>query len=129
MTSFQQVSSHAIPILQAAVEQYVEPQSGARHIHLATASPELVFLVAFPTVPETSDGRAHILEHLALSGSQRYPVRAPFFSMMRRSTATFMNAFTYPDRTVYPFASTSRKDFSTCSTCTWTPPFSRNWTT
>jgi len=97
--------------LQATIEQYVEPATGMRHIHMHTEQAEMVFLVAFPTVPEVSDGRAHILEHLALCGSSRYPVRDPFFSMLRRSTATFMNAMTYPDRTVYPFASTDRKDF------------------
>jgi Zn-dependent M16 (insulinase) family peptidase len=111
MTTFKQTGSRAIPSLQATVEEYIEPQTGARHIHLASDSAEMVFLVAFPTVPDVSDGRAHILEHLALCGSQRYPVRDPFFSMMRRSTATFMNAFTYADRTVYPFASTDKKDF------------------
>jgi len=111
MTTFNKTGSRAIPSLQATVEEYIEPQTGARHIHLASDSAEMVFLVAFPTVPDVSDGRAHILEHLALCGSQRYPVRDPFFSMMRRSTATFMNAFTYADRTVYPFASTDKKDF------------------
>jgi len=108
---FEKTGSRAIPSLQATVETYVEPATGARHIHLASDSAEKVFLVAFPTVPDVSDGRAHILEHLALCGSQRYPVRDPFFSMLRRSTATFMNAFTYADRTVYPFASTDKKDF------------------
>jgi Zn-dependent M16 (insulinase) family peptidase len=111
MTTFEKTGSRAIPSLQATVEEYIEPSTGARHIHLASEQAEMVFLVAFPTVPDVSDGRAHILEHLALCGSQRYPVRDPFFSMMRRSTATFMNAFTYADRTVYPFASTDRKDF------------------
>ncbi|WP_426079145.1 insulinase family protein [Janthinobacterium sp. PSPC3-1] len=111
MSTFEKVSSNFIPVLQATIEQYVEPASGMRHIHMHTEQAEMVFLVAFPTVPEVSDGRAHILEHLALCGSARYPVRDPFFSMLRRSTATFMNAMTYPDRTVYPFASTDRKDF------------------
>ncbi len=111
MITFEKLSSHFIPVLQATVEQYVEPSSGVRHIHMATEQAELVFLVAFPTVPNVSDGRAHILEHLALCGSERYPVRDPFFSMLRRSTATFMNAMTYADRTVYPFASTDKKDF------------------
>jgi Zn-dependent M16 (insulinase) family peptidase len=111
MTQFVKLSSNTIPVLQATVEQYIEPDSGVLHIHLETDQPELVFLVAFPTVPQVSDGRAHILEHLALCGSARYPVRNPFFSMLRRSTATFMNAMTYPDRTVYPFASTDKKDF------------------
>lgn len=111
MKRFQQVASDHIPTLQATLEQYVEPDSGARHVHLASNRAELAFLVAFPTVPQVSDGRAHILEHLALCGSQRYPVADPFFAMMRRSTATFMNAMTYADRTVYPFASTDRTDF------------------
>lgn len=111
MSTFEHLRTHAIPSLQATLEEYVAPATGARHMHLATAQPDLAFLVAFPTIPPTSDGRAHILEHLALSGSERYPVRDPFFSMLRRSTATFMNAMTYADRTVYPFASTDRKDF------------------
>ncbi len=111
MIQFNKIRSHTIPTLQATVEEYVEPGSGAVHIHLATTQPDLAFLVGFPTVPDTSDGRAHILEHLALCGSGRYPVRDPFFSMLRRSTATFMNAMTYADRTVYPFASTDRTDF------------------
>lgn len=97
--------------MQAEVQEYEDPASGARHIHLAMDDPEMVFLVGFPTVPDASDGRAHILEHLALCGSARYPVRDPFFSMLRRSTAHFMNAMTYSDKTVYPFASTDKTDF------------------
>ena len=100
-----------IPTMRAALHEYEDPTSGARHLHLATDDAEMAFLVAFPTVPDKSDGRAHILEHLALCGSARYPVRDPFFSMLRRSTATFMNAMTSPDRTVYPFASADSTDF------------------
>jgi hypothetical protein len=58
-----------------------------------------------------STGVAHILEHTALCGSQHYPVRDPFFMMLRRSLNTFMNAFTSSDWTAYPFASQNRKDF------------------
>lgn len=109
--TFNKLRSRHIPVMQAEVQEYEDPASGARHIHLATDDPELVFLVGFPTVPDASDGRAHILEHLALCGSARYPVRDPFFSMLRRSTAHFMNAMTYSDKTVYPFASTDKTDF------------------
>jgi Zn-dependent M16 (insulinase) family peptidase len=63
------------------------------------------------TVPMDSTGVAHILEHTALCGSERYPVRDPFFWMIRRSLNTFMNAFTTSDYTAYPFASQNRKDF------------------
>lgn len=108
---FNKLRSRHITAMHAVVEEYEDPASGARHIHLASDDPELVFLLGFPTVPDASDGRAHILEHLALCGSARYPVRDPFFSMLRRSTAHFMNAMTYPDKTVYPFASTDRTDF------------------
>ncbi len=111
MSTFEKLRTHHIPSLQATLEEYVDPSTGARHVHLANEQSEMAFLVAFPTVPDNSDGRAHILEHLALSGSDRYPVRDPFFAMLRRSTATFMNAMTYADRTVYPFASTDRNDF------------------
>ncbi|GGY14688.1 insulinase family protein [Pseudoduganella dura] len=111
MPTFEKRHSHAIPSLRSTIEVYVEPLSGAQHIHVANEHSELAFLVAFPTVPDTSDGRAHILEHLSLAGSKRYPVRDPFFAMMRRSTAPFMNAMTYADRTVYPYASTDRNDF------------------
>lgn len=108
---FEQTGSHAVPALRATIEQYLDPQSGARHIHMATDARESAFLAGFPSLPDASDGRAHILEHLALSGSQRFPVRAPFFSMLRRSLATHMNARTEADRTAYLFASTDERDF------------------
>ena len=64
------------------------------------------------TVPQDSTGVAHILEHTALCGSERFPVRDPFFLMLRRSLNTFMNAFTSSDWTAYPFASQNPKDFN-----------------
>ncbi len=109
--TFKTLRTRTLPTLQAELQEYEHHRTGARHIHVAQDTPELVFLVAFPTLPQVSDGRAHILEHLALCGSRRYPVRDPFFAMLRRSTAHFMNAMTYSDRTVYPFATTDRTDF------------------
>ncbi len=58
-----------------------------------------------------SKGTAHILEHTALCGSEKFPVRDPFFLMIRRSLNTFMNAFTAADWTAYPFATQNKKDF------------------
>ena len=92
-------------------QEYIDSESGAKHIHLKSESSENCFMVSFPTIPHSDDGRAHILEHLSLCGSEKYPTRDPFFSMSRRSLATFMNAMTYPDRTVYPFASQDKQDF------------------
>jgi Zn-dependent M16 (insulinase) family peptidase len=66
---------------------------------------------AFKTVPVDSTGVAHILEHTVLCGSQRFPVRDPFFSMLKRSLSTFMNAFTASDWTMYPLSTQNKKDF------------------
>lgn len=100
-----------IPALNLEVEEYCHRATGAIHYHLAADNPENVFLVALRTVPMDHKGIAHILEHTALCGSQRFPVRDPFFMMTRRSLNTFMNAFTSNDWTAYPFASQNRKDF------------------
>ena len=85
--------------------------SGARHIHISNKDAENTFSVAFKTVPLNSTGVAHILEHTVLCGSNQYPVRDPFFSMLKRSLSTFMNAFTASDWTMYPFSTQNRKDF------------------
>jgi presequence protease len=85
--------------------------TGARHIHIGNMDRENTFGVAFKTVPTDSTGVAHILEHTVLCGSERFPVRDPFFSMLKRSLSTFMNAFTASDWTMYPFATQNRKDY------------------
>ena len=87
------------------------PGTGARHIHISNQDAENTFSVAFKTVPVNSTGVAHILEHTVLCGSNRFPVRDPFFSMLKRSLSTFMNAFTASDWTMYPFSTQNRKDF------------------
>jgi len=86
-------------------------RTGARHIHIECADDNNGFAVLFPTSPKDSTGVAHILEHVVLAGSQRYPVRDPFFSMTRRSLATFMNALTGSDWTIYLFSTRNAKDF------------------
>lgn len=109
--SFEWKQSKTIESLNITVEEYQHRKTGAQHIHINADNKENVFLVALRTVPEDSTGVAHILEHTALCGSQKYPVRDPFFMMIRRSLNTFMNAFTSSDWTAYPFASQNRKDF------------------
>ena len=109
--AFEWKRSALISSLNINIEEYQHRKTGATHYHLASENPENVFLVALRTVPTDSTGVAHILEHTVLCGSQRYPVRDPFFMMIRRSLNTFMNAFTSSDWTAYPFASQNRKDF------------------
>ena len=110
--AFRWLRSHKIPSLQLDMQEYEHIKTGALHYHLAADNPENVFLVALRTLPMDSTGVAHILEHTALCGSRKYPVRDPFFMMIRRSLNTFMNAFTSSDCTAYPFASKNRKDFN-----------------
>jgi presequence protease len=108
---FVHVTTGRIASLGIELTQYSHPATGARHFHLACADGNNAFMVAFPTLPQDSSGVAHILEHTTLCGSRRYPVRDPFFMMLRRSLNTYMNAFTSTDSTAYPFATQNRKDF------------------
>jgi presequence protease len=97
--------------IDATLVHLVHGPTGARHIHIQNQDKENTFAVVFKTVPADSTGVAHILEHTVLCGSRRYPVRDPFFSMIKRSLNTFMNAFTASDWTMYPFSTQNRKDF------------------
>ena len=110
--AFDFVRERHIPSLKLTFQEYRHKVTGAVHYHLASDDTNNAFLVAFRTVPQDDTGVAHILEHTALCGSRRYPVRDPFFMMIRRSLNTFMNAFTAADWTAYPFASQNRKDFN-----------------
>lgn len=85
--------------------------SGAEHLHISRDDSNNAFGVSFRTTPTDSTGVAHILEHLSLCGSVKYPCRDPFMKMLHRSLATFMNAFTGPDYTMYPFSTQNPKDF------------------
>ncbi len=109
--AFQLIRQHHVEALDIRVSEYQHKVTGAIHYHLASDLDENVFLVAFRTQPMDSKGEAHILEHTALCGSEKFPVRDPFFLMIRRSLNTFMNAFTSADWTAYPFATQNKKDF------------------
>ncbi|HOX31925.1 MAG TPA: insulinase family protein [Spirochaetales bacterium] len=85
--------------------------TGCELYRLVADDPENVFAFVFRTAPRDGTGVAHIVEHTVLCGSERFPVKDPFLAMTRRSLATFMNAFTYPDKTVYPAASAVEADY------------------
>lgn len=110
-SAFEFIRQHEMASLGIQVQHYRHKKTGAIHYHLAHPSDENVFLVAFRTQPMDSTGKAHILEHTVLCGSEKFPVRDPFFLMIRRSLNTFMNAFTSADWTAYPFATQNKKDF------------------
>lgn len=112
VSAFTLIKTTKIESLNIQYEEYQHLTTGARHIHLASDNNENVFMVALRTVPTDSTGVAHILEHTSLCGSKKFPVRDPFFMMIRRSLNTFMNAFTSSDWTAYPFSSQNKKDFN-----------------
>ncbi len=85
--------------------------SGAQFLSLSCADDNKVFGVNFRTPPADHTGLPHILEHSVLCGSERFPVKEPFKELLRTSLQTFLNAFTYPDRTCYPVASRNLRDF------------------
>ncbi|KAF9171369.1 Mitochondrial presequence protease [Mortierella sp. AD011] len=87
-------------------------KTGAEHLHISRDDSNNVFGVGFATPPDNSSGVPHILEHTTLCGSRSYPVRDPFFKMLNRSMATFMNAYTASDYTLYPFSTTNPIDYN-----------------
>lgn len=85
--------------------------TGAQLLSFCNADENKVFGVSFRTPPTDSTGVAHILEHSVLCGSKRFPVKEPFVELLKGSLQTFLNAFTYPDKTCYPVASANTQDF------------------
>ena len=86
-------------------------KSGARLFLMSNDDDNKVFCIGFRTPPEDSTGLPHILEHSVLEGSEKFPVKDPFVELVKGSLNTFLNAMTYPDKTVYPVASCNEKDF------------------
>lgn len=104
-------------------EQYVEEvaskvqllkhiKSGARILLMPNDDDNKVFGIGFRTPPTDDTGVPHILEHSTLCGSKKFPVKDPFVELLKGSLNTFLNAMTYPDKTIYPVASCNEKDFS-----------------
>lgn len=97
--------------LNCILREMTHEPTGATVMHIENDDPENLFCLSFQTLPSSSNGVAHILEHTVLCGSKKYPVKDPFFAMNRRSLNTFMNAFTGADFTCYPAASQVEQDF------------------
>uniref|UniRef100_A0A224Z558 Presequence protease, mitochondrial n=1 Tax=Rhipicephalus zambeziensis TaxID=60191 RepID=A0A224Z558_9ACAR len=97
--------------LHLAAIRLLHERTGADFLHIAREDRNNHFSVAFSTLPTNSTGVPHILEHLTLCGSQKYPCRDPFMKMHNRSLATFMNAMTGCDVTFYPFSTQNIKDY------------------
>ena len=110
MNQFKLLRQEEIHELQAEAFLY-KHRSGAELLSLVNKDENKVFGINFRTPPSDSTGIAHILEHSVLCGSRKYPVKEPFVELMKGSLNTFLNAFTYPDKTCYPVASQNLQDF------------------
>ena len=108
---FEQTRERRIPELGAVLHEYTHAKSGARLCWLERADENKSFCAAFRTLPYDDSGVFHILEHSVLAGSEKYPVTSPFLQLLKSSMASFLNAMTFPDKTVYPFATPNETDF------------------
>ncbi|OAN47234.1 peptidase M16 [Chloroflexus islandicus] len=108
---FELLRDEFIPELNTRARLYRHLKTGAELLSLENDDENKCFGITFRTPPRDSTGIAHILEHSVLCGSRKYPVKDPFFTLVKGSVHTFLNAMTYPDKTTYPVASTNLKDF------------------
>ncbi|KAK9166464.1 hypothetical protein Scep_001655 [Stephania cephalantha] len=108
---FQKVSEEFIGECKSRAVLYKHRKTGAEVMSVSNDDENKVFGIVFRTPPKDSTGIPHILEHSVLCGSRKYPLKEPFVELLKGSLNTFLNAFTYPDRTCYPVASTNTKDF------------------
>ncbi|UCG14319.1 MAG: insulinase family protein [Deltaproteobacteria bacterium] len=108
---FELLTEKDIPELQTRAALFRHVKSGAELLSLMNNDENKVFGITFRTPPTDSTGVAHILEHSVLCGSRKYPLKEPFVELMKGSLQTFLNAFTYPDKTCYPVASQNLQDF------------------
>ncbi len=97
--------------LSANLYNMMHERSGAELIYLERPDENKTFAIGFKTLPDNDTGVFHILEHSVLSGSEKYPVRDPLSELMKSSLYTYVNAFTYPDKTLYPVSSKNSKAF------------------
>ncbi|MEI6242443.1 MAG: insulinase family protein, partial [Chlamydiota bacterium] len=109
--NFQVTKIVPLPEIQITLLELKHLPSQASICHLINDDTENLFSLSFQTLPSDSKGAPHILEHIVLCGSKKFPVKDPFFAMMRRSLNTFMNAFTGSDFTCYPASTQVEKDF------------------
>ena len=102
----------AKPLAEFDADAYVlhHEASGARLLYLACEDENKAFAIGFKTPPTDDTGVFHILEHSVLCGSAKFPVKEPFVDLIKSSMQTFLNAMTYPDKTVYPVATTNEQD-------------------
>ncbi len=110
MEKYKKIGERYIEELKSQFKVYRHIKSGARIVTIENEDENKVFTIGFRTPAINSYGLTHILEHSVLNGSKKYPVKDPFAYLVKSSLNTFLNAMTYPDKTVYPVASQNMQD-------------------
>lgn len=108
---FELLQTQDVPEINSTARLYRHSQTGARLLSVENDDANKVFGITFRTPPTDSTGLPHIMEHSVLCGSRKYPVKEPFVELVKGSLKTFLNAFTFPDKTCYPVASQNVQDF------------------
>lgn len=111
MHGFKLIYESEVPELSGRARLWRHENTGAQLLSFVNNDENKVFGVTLRTPPHDSTGLPHILEHSVLCGSEKYPVKEPFVELLKGSLQTFLNAFTYPDKTCYPVASANLQDF------------------
>ena len=111
LSTYEIIEKRQIPDINSVTYLCRHKKTGARVALVSNDDENKVFYIGFRTTPKDSTGVAHILEHSVLCGSKEFPVKDPFVELVKGSLNTFLNAMTYPDKTVYPVASCNDKDF------------------
>lgn len=111
LAEYEILNEHRVEDVQSDGFILRHKKSGARIAILSNNDDNKVFYIGFRTPPEDETGVPHIIEHTTLCGSKKFPVKDPFIELAKGSLNTFLNAMTYPDKTVYPVASCNDQDF------------------
>lgn len=111
MKNYKLIDKKYIEDIHSDVSLYEHEKTKARVVTLENDLENLAFGIGFKTPPKDSTGVAHILEHCVLGTSYKYKTKEPFFDLIKTSVATFLNAMTFSDKTIYPFSSKNKKDF------------------
>ncbi len=108
---FKFISEKEIPELSGTLREAVYEKNGAKLLFIDREDSNKTFAITFKTIPTDDTGVFHIIEHSVLCGSDKYPVKEPFVELLKGSLKTFLNAFTFSDKTMYPVSSRNDKDF------------------
>ena len=111
INGFKVIRVNQVPDVKGTLYEMEHVKTGAKLAWLDREDDNKTFSIAFKTIPENDTGVFHILEHSVLNGSKKYPVREPFVELLKGSMQTFLNALTFPDKTMYPVSSRNQKDF------------------